>query len=987
MSSDPLRTRDEWLQVEEIYWRVLDADAASRISILDEACAGNRALRRAVEALLARAPDSGGFLETHALTVAADLLASPAGSDLIGQRIGPFAIRAWIGSGGMGDVYRARDEHLNRDVALKLLPALLAGDVERLTRFTREAQILASLNHPNIGAIYGFEPGGGQQALVLELADGPTLADLIARGPIGLDDTVAMALQIAAGLEAAHERGIVHRDLKPSNIAVLADGTVKLLDFGIATALQTEAPPRTSEAPTPAPAADAPLPPATGTPAYVSPEQVRRRLTDKRTDIWAFGAVVFEMLTGRVAFQGRTPPDIMTAVLQQDVDWALLPSATPLPVRRLLQRCLERDVSRRLRDIGEARIVLEPLVGRGGAEAAPPAQPTQSRSRRALWLRLASLALVGSGATVAWLWRAQPPLPIVTRFAYTLPGGESVALPTPRHAIALSPDGTRLAYVANSRLYVRTMSEIEGHQVRGTEGYTGLTEPVFSPDGHSIAFWTSVDRTIKRIGLDGGSATSIARADAPFGMMWAAEGLFFGLGRQGILRASPDGGRTPETIVRVAPQEQAHGPQLLPGGRHLIFTVATGDGWERWEKANVFVQSLAGGARRLLIEGASDARYLPTGHLVYMANGTLFAVAFDRERLAVRGTAVALVEGIRRAAGRDTGASQFAVSENGTLAFVPGPRVGPEWGLQRLIVGDRKGGVTPINLPPAGYRAVSASPDGSQIALAIDDGKQSDVFVYGLAGSQPLRRLTYNGDNRFPVWSADGRYVTFQSNRDGDLAVFRQRADGTGTAERLTTPAPGESHAPESWSPDSRVLLLSSSVGTDLTLRILSLDDHRVAPFGVQSTRPVGARFSPDGRWVVYTRADRDMPSAVFVEPFPPSGVRYQLPSDGGVEKGGAHKPMWSRDGRELFYVPRLGGFQAAPVTTRPAFAFGPPVDIPRAFSPGSPTVRALFDVLPQGRFVGVTPVGDTAPIYSAPSVQMVLNWFEEVRARVPSDR
>jgi Tol biopolymer transport system component len=261
------------------------------------------------------------------------------------------------------------------------------------------------------------------------------------------------------------------------------------------------------------------------------------------------------------------------------------------------------------------------------------------------------------------------------------------------------------------------------------------------------------------------------------------------------------------------------------------------------------------------------------------------------------------------------------------------------------------------------------------------------VFIYALAGSQPLRRLTYNGDNRFPVWNADGRFLSFQSNRDGDLAVFRQRADGTGTAERLTTPASGESHAPESWSPDGRVLLFSSSVGTDVTLRILSLDNRRVTPFGdVQSTRPVGARFSPDGHWVVYTRADRDMPSAVFVEPFPPTGVRYQLPADSRGENSGAHKPMWSRDGRELFYVPRLGVFQAVPVTTRPAFAFGAPVDVPRAFSPGAPTFRALFDVLPQGRFVGVMPLGDTGPIYSAPSVQLVLNWFEELKARVPPD-
>ena len=972
MSGDALRARDEWRQIEEIYWRVMDAEPSVRASVLDEACGGDAARRRAVEALIARGPETNGFLETNALDVAADLLGA-VDTALIGRRIGPYEVRAWIGSGGMGDVYRAHDEQLDRDVALKLLPALEAAQTDRLTRFTREAQILASLNHPNIAAIYGLEQSGGLPALVLELADGPTLADLIARGPIELGDAVSIALQVAAGLEAAHERGIVHRDLKPSNIAVLADGTVKLLDFGIATALHSES---TSSTTSPA---------ATGTPAYVSPEQVKQRLTDKRTDVWAFGAVLFEMLTGQVLFRGRTPHDIVAAVMQQDIDWTSLPSATPLAVRRLLQRCLERDVTRRLRDIGEARIALESLTGAAPLESTVPVPAVSARPRLALPLVLGAFALVALGAAGAWLMRAPSQVAGVTRFEYTLPAGQSVGLPATRHAIALSPDGRTLAYVVDGRLHVRTMSELAGRPVRGTEDHAGLTEPVFSPDGQSIAFWTPLDRSIKRIGLDGGSAALVAQADAPFGMTWTNEGLLFGQGGKGILRAGAGGG-APETIVRVARQEQAHGPQLLPGGRHVLFTVATGDTWERWEQANVFVQALGSTERTLLIEGASDARYLPTGHLVYMRNGTLFAVAFDAERLAVHGTAVALVEGIRRGAGRDTGASQFAVSESGTLAFVPGPIVGPEWGPQQLMFGDRQGGSRPIPLPPAGYRAVVMSPDGSRLALAIEDGKDIDIFSYGVEGSQRPQPLTFGGINRFPVWSADGQYLSFQSNRDGSPAVFRQRADGSGTPERLTTPAEGESHAPESWSPDGSTLLFSSSIGTDVTLRVLSLDGRRVAAFGdVRSVRPLDARFSPDGRWVAYTRAERDMPSSIFVEPFPATGVRYQLPIEGSGEAGGAHKPMWSRDGRELIYVPRLGQLEAAPVTTRPVFAFGAPVPMPRAFSPGAPNVRALFDVLPQGGFVGLAPVGDTAPIYSAPTIQLVLNWFEEVKARVPT--
>ncbi len=985
MSDEVRGRRERWQRIEQIYCETLEQDHRGRRALLDEACAGDAALRREVESLMACEADAAGFIESPALQVAADMWTRRADADLVGRRLGPYVVEAWVGSGGMGDVYRARDGNLQRDVALKILPDLFAIDPDRLARFKREAQVLASLNHPNIAAIHGFEESNGLQALVLELVDGPTLADRIAQGAIPIDEVLPIARQIAEGLEAAHERGIVHRDLKPSNIAVRTDGTVKLLDFGIATALQPEASVRAADTVTPPPDAAAPVPllPATGTAAYASPEQVRGRLTDKRIDVWAFGAVVFEMLTGQVAFPGQTTPDIMVAVLQHDIDWALLPNAVPPAVRGLLQRCLERDVSRRLRDIGEARIVLEPLVGRPGTEipvALPAAGPLLPR---AVLLAFAA-ALMGSAFAGAWLMRERAVSAGVTRFSFTLPDGQSVALPASRHAIALSPDGTRLAYVAGGRLYLRRMAELDAHQVRGTEGHEGLTEPVFSPDGRSIAFWTPVDRTIKRIGIDGGSAMVIAPADDPYGMRWTTDGIVFGQGRNGIMRSASPGAL--ETLVRVAPHEQAHSPQLLPGGRHVLFTLAAGDAWERWERANVFAQSLASGERTLLIDGASDAQYLPTGHLVYVSGGTLFAVAFDAERLEVHGTAVPLIEGIRRGSGRETGAAQFAVSQNGTLAFVPGPLVGPEWGPQQLVLADRTGSFKPLNLPTAAYRSISAAPDGKRIALAIDDGKQTDIFTYSLSGSQPLQRLTLDGDNRFPVWSSDGRYIAFQSNRDGDLAVFRQLADGGATAERLTAPAASESHAPESWSPDDRVLLFSVSVGTDVALRALSLDDRRTVPFGdVRSRMPLGARFSPDGRWVVYVRAERDGPPSIYVEPFPPTGVRYQLPVKGAAVV--AHKPVWSPDGHELLYIPRLGGFEATPVTTRPGLAFGSAVTLSRAFNPGAPNVRAIYDILPQGTFVGVIPVGDSNPIYAAPSIQLVLNWFEELRTRVPTAR
>jgi dipeptidyl aminopeptidase/acylaminoacyl peptidase len=424
----------------------------------------------------------------------------------------------------------------------------------------------------------------------------------------------------------------------------------------------------------------------------------------------------------------------------------------------------------------------------------------------------------------------------------------------------------------------------------------------------------------------------------------------------------------------------------MPGSQQVLFTLATGTEWDRWDKARVVVQSLPSGERKVLVEGGSDARYVPTGHLVYATGGTVFAVAFDARRLEVTGGAVPMVEAVRRANGRQTGTTQFNVSNSGALAYLPGPLVGPEWGDQDIVLTDRMGRIERLNVPSGPYHGIRASPDGTRIVFGTDDGKEANIYTYALTGSSPMQRLTFEGDNRFPIWTSDSRRIAFQSNRDGDLAIFWQSADGTGVAERLTKPREGESHAPESWSTTGPRMLFSSSKGSDVSLWTLSLKDMRATRFGdVHSSNPTDARFSPDGRWVTYGRTERGMPSTIYVEPFPATGARYQLIVKGSMST--AHKPVWSPDGRELLYVPRLGGFEAVSVTTQPTFAFGNAVPVPRPFNPGAPSVRALYDITPHGGFVGLIPVGDTEPIYAAPQIQVVLNWFEELTARVPVTR
>ena len=978
MSVESSPPRDRWRQIEEIYWQAVDGNDAERAAILDDAGTADPALRHAVESLLACRPAASGFLDTDALDVAADLLTQESDADLVGRRIGPYVVEAWLGSGGMGDVYRARDEQLQRDVALKILPGMFAPDADRLARFKREAQVLASLNHPNIATIHGFEQAEGLHALVLELVDGPTLADRVARGPIPVDQAVMIARQIAEGLEAAHERGIVHRDLKPSNIALRADGTVKLLDFGLATAFEPAGPAAENTIPSSAiEAAPALERVIVGTRAYASPEQASGRPTDKRTDVWAFGAVLFEMLAARPAFTGERDNG-GASVLQRDVDWTSLPVSTPVSLRRLIARCLVQDPKQRLRDIGEARIALHDSAATADATA-----DSGVLFRRRDWSRRAIPMALVALATAALTWYVKPlPTPAVVRFRVSIPDGQLLARGIGRHAIAISPDGRHIVYsgVTPATLYVRELSRVEATTIKGTDGYRRVSEPVFSPDGESVAFFA--DGAIKRVPLSGGSAVTVVAADAPYGMSWGTDGIVYGQGKNGIIRVPPDGSRT-EVLVRVRDGEEAHGPQVLPGGEHVLFTLASGTSSSRWDKARIVVQSLASGERATLIDGGSDARYLPTGHIVYALSGVLYAVAFDVERLTVTGTPQPIVEGVARPSNNETGAADFSVSDTGALIYVP-RRVASgdiERETLQLALIDRSGAVEPLRLPPGAHRTPRVSPDGARIAFGTEDGTEAAVWIAELSATS-ARRLTFGGNNRYAIWSHDGNRVAFQSDRESDRGIFWQPADGSAVAERLTMADQGAAHIPESWSPTGGTFLYSVKQGSRATLWMMSLAERKARPFGdVASQSSIGAVFSPDGRWVAYASGEQRR-QTIYVQPFPPTGAKYQLVVEGSTPS----HPVWSPDGRELFFNPKPQGFGVVQVQTSPTFAFGTSAVLSRPFLLSPPEQQRAYDVTPTGRFVARVPMNENRDELALDTqVHVVLNWTEELKQRVPT--
>jgi serine/threonine-protein kinase len=972
-------TPERWREVTQIYGAVVSRAPEQRAAAITELCAGDAELRREIESLL----------ESHHGTSLLDRPASDRESVMrmvlpTGSQIGVFRIDALLGVGGMGEVYRARDTKLNRDVAIKILPPAFAGDSDRLARFKREAQLLASLNHPNIAAIYGFEDSAAVHALVLELVEGPTLADRIAPGPLPIDEALKVAKQIAEALEAAHEQGIIHRDLKPANIKVRDDDAVKVLDFGLAKALEPTAamPASPSMSPTVTSPALTQAGMILGTAAYMSPEQARGKPIDKRADIWAFGCVLFEMLTGERAFPGEDVTDTLAAVVRAEPDWSLLPgNLPPLPLV-FLKRSLQKDPKHRLGDIRDVRLALE-----GAFDVAPeaPAAPAIS-ARQALWRRslpaVTFAIVVGVLAGAAgWELQPSPPQQTVTRFTHRLLPGQFFTN-AGRQVVAISPDGTQILYAAAQRLYLRALSETEARPIPGVDiALGGGANPVFSPDGRSIAFRDGSEGTLKRIDVRGGAAVTLCPIDIPFGMSWGADGILFGQSAKGIMRVAANGGQ-PELLVGVNSGELAHGPQMLPGGQAVLFTVATGFDADRWDKAHIVVQTLKSGERKTLIEG-SDARYLPTGHLVYAHGGSLFAVAFDLRRLEVTGGPVPVVEGISRGNG-STGTAQFSVSSGGVLVYIPGP-VSTSLAKLNLVLVDRKGAIQTLKLPPAAYSHPRVSPDGEHVVYTIDDAKESNVWTYDLSETIAPRKLTFGGRNEFPIWSSDGEHVAFQSDHAGDLGIFWQRVDGTDQASQLTKPEMGASHAPESWAPDGSGFLFRVVRRESVTLWMFPMKDKKAVPF--DDVRSVSALtnsiFSPDGHWVAYTVGGgaTQEGNGIYVQPFPPTGEKHQIALGPGIH------PLWSPNSKELLYgLP--GGPVAVSVTSAPTFAVGNPVQVMARglFGGVGPDSPRRYDMMPNGSLLGeIQPSQPSSDASTSPEIQVVLNWFEELKARVPT--
>ena len=875
-----------------------------------------------------------------------------------GSSVGPYDIVAPLGAGGMGEVYRAHDTRLHRDVALKVLPEALSQDADRLARFKREARVLASLNHPHIASIYGVEESGSTPILVLELVEGDTLAERLRRGALPVDDALRLARQLADALGAAHESGIIHRDLKPANIALTADDQVKVLDFGLA---RTIDPALSDEASSPTP-----RPLATqdgvilGTAAYMSPEQAKGRAADKRSDVWAFGCVFYEMLTGVTAFQGEDVLDTLTAVMRSEPDWSALPARTPAHVRTLLERCLKKNRKERIADIAVAQFLLD-------APSSPPPSATATGRVRPWVLTLSCTAALIAGAlggVLVWRSASKPPL-TVTRFSFPLPEGQRFSR-MGHQSVAISPDGTRIVYVADRRLYVRSMAEPEPRAIPGTD--SGAEHPAFSPDGESIVFRSTAESTLIRLALTGGAPVTLCPATTTFGLTWSSDGILFGQGTEGIVRV-PQGGGEKEVVIKVGDREEMHGPQLLPDGDHVLFTLSTSASTSKWDTAQIVVQSIKSGERKALLTGGTDGRYLATGQLVYGLGGVLYAVPFDARRLELTGVPAPVVEGVS-GSGQFSGSMHFSVSNTGSLVYIPGTvnAASAQWELGFV---DRKGAIERLELPRAKYEHPRVSPDGKSVAVDIDDGKGSDVWIYELSGARAIRRLTFAGRDQLPVWSPDSRRIAFQSGRENNDAIFLQAADGSGQAQRLTRAEGGGVRSPESWSLDGVHLLFRETKGAAVSLWTYSFPNAKTEPFGdVRSTEPTNAVFSPDGRWVAYTSTEGGR--RLFVQPFPATGARYEIATD-------AIYPVWSADGRELLWAGA-----AVTVSTKPSFTFGNPMKrtVAGLRLPG-PALPRSWDITSDGRFIGtLSPVANPDARVAA-SFQVVLNWFEELKARM----
>ncbi len=962
--------RNDWERLDELLKEALERPPGQRDNWIEAACAGDEALRQRLAELLRLAEDEheqwqpgGAGGSPYDTTGGLDAEHEDDTPLAPGQRLGRYEVLDLLGVGGMGHVYRALDPGLGREVAIKALASAFRGDSASLRRFEREARVLATLSHPNIAAIYGMEQLAGAPYLILERVEGGTLAERLRHGPPPLMETLAVAVQVAEGLEEAHGKGVIHRDLKPSNVMLTSEGRVKLVDFGLAKTTSTRADAAASLEPMTAAGA------ILGTAAYMSPEQVNGQEVDARTDVWAFGCLLYEMLSGRAAFPGRSVPEVLAAVLRDDPDWSALPAETPAALRRLAERCLRREPRQRLQHIGDARLELSDLELGAQTQAATVRAPAAVARRVVPWLIAAGLAAVVS----MLLLRPSQTTPATRlRLSLELPRGLSVQsdFHTP---FAIAPSGTPLVIVGvengGTRLYVRELDDLALRPLSGTEG---AKQPFFSPDGAWVAFFA--DRRLKKVPLDGGPPLSLAEVGGnPRGGAWAADGsIVIAPSRtSGLVRLPPGADRSaPLTSLDRSRSEVSHRwPDVLPGGRWVLFTTALED--STYDEARLEVVSLESGERRLVLSGASYGRYQADGSLVFVRAGVLYRVGFDLESAKTRGAPEVALAGVRYDAG--SGEAHLAVSATGALVYEPAAPTSPDRYLAWL---GHEGRLTRLLDAPRAFRSVRLGPDGRRVAAILGtSAEDSDLWV--VDESATPSRISFGLSPHRPAWTPDGLGITVGTEKAGKWRLVTVAATGD-QDPRILLESPYRIY-PNAWSPDGRFLVYQEKhQETGWDLRVLEVDASGQpvgAPRPLAATRflEANAAVSPDGRWVAYESDELDALVEVYLRSFPDGNDKVRAFAS-------AARPSWGPK-RQLYYWSSsgTGSLQVAPIHEAGGrLTLGRAQPVFRADGPEQSALARLvvlvagarFDVDPAGeRFLFLESTAPTDPTLVGPVV------------------
>ncbi len=887
-----------------------------------------------------------------------------------GTALGHYEVITFIGAGGMGEVYRARDTRLGREVALKILPDAFAGDPDRLLRFEREARVLAALNHPNIATLHGVEESGHVKALVLELVDGSTLAELLAHGALPLGQALAIAEQVAEAVEAAHAAGVVHRDLKPANIKV-QNSRVKVLDFGLAKAMDVAEPQgRLSNSPTMTTPAGTRYGVVLGTAAYMSPEQARGEMVDEQADIWSFGCVLFEALTGRPVFEGRSVSDIIAAIIRGEPDWSLLPPQLHPRVRLLLERCLEKDKASRYHAIADARVDLQRAI------ADPQGTATTVRRAHAPysvpWYWVAAFAVLSAVAGIL-IWSQRTPRDLtVRRFTDVLPQGR--AFTNAGHPlVAISPDGSSIAYVADRRIFLRLQDRLEAVPITGTDG--SPSTPFFSPDGRFIGYFDFVAGELRRISIGGGTPVGLVKVTNVFGASWEADDTILYGADTGIWKISAIGG-APEQLVRMEGGARPHHPQFLPGGESVLFTLRSGVGSSLWDESQIVVQSLRTGERKVIRAGR-DARYLPTGHIVYAMGATLFAIGFDAAGLESLGAPIPVVEGIRLATlfPGMTGSANYDVSASGVLAYVRGEPQPPT--PRQLVAVDRKGVAEPLVAERRDYWRPRVSPDGTRVAVEVADDRGEHVWTVNLADGDASPLEVDGLRSVFSAWTPDGKSVLFRQDRSDDYGIYQAPADGS-AAPRLLYGAT-EDLMPGDVSRDGILVFAAGEQTGRRSIWTMPITGSQAVPFLDTPHLEHMPVFSPDGNWIAYASNETGR-SEIYVRMYPSSAATART-----ISEDGGTAPLWSPDGTELFYRNMAGDLVAVPM--RNGARAGRAQELFRVQGRFRTSGNAAaYDIERNGRrFIMVTEPDNPRPVRE--QIAVVVNWPEELKRLAPLSR